>query len=269
MAAGKRKVAMSLMAHPDDAEILAGGTLALLAEKGWEIHIVSMTPGDCGTADLGPEQIARIRRGEAAAAAGVIGAQYHCLEARDLYVTFDQATLRRAMSVTRHISPTLVFTHSLNCYMMDHEVSAQIARSVSFGFAIPNTTTGPIAVGAEVPHLYYADAIEGTDAYGQPIDPSTYVDISRSMETKTRMLKAHASQRQWLLKHHGMDHYVQVMRDWSAKRGAQAGVQYAEGFRQHRGHPYPSACVLAAELGSLVTRASQATPRTRGTSDGN
>ena len=49
MAARKRKVAMSLMAHPDDCEILAGGTLALLAKKGWEVHIVTMAPGDAGS----------------------------------------------------------------------------------------------------------------------------------------------------------------------------------------------------------------------------
>ena len=49
-------------AHPDDAEILAGGTLALLSQSGQSITIVSMTPGDCGSAVHGREEIAAIRR---------------------------------------------------------------------------------------------------------------------------------------------------------------------------------------------------------------
>ena len=64
------------------------------------------------------------------------------------------------------------------------------------------------------------------------------------------MLAAHASQREWLLKHHGMDHYVGSMRDWSARRGREAGVAFAEGFRQHLGHSYPQDNLLAQLLGT-------------------
>jgi len=252
MPARRRKVAMCLMAHPDDCEFLAAGTLAMLAEQGWRVHVVTMTPGDCGSMELPPEEIADIRRGEGAAAAKVIGATYHCLECRDLYVTFEESTLRRAMGLTRQIAPTLMFTHSLDDYMMDHEIAARIARAVSFGYAIPNTCPGKLSAGACVPHLYYADPVEGIDVYGHPIAPSTYVDISAAMATKTKMLKCHASQRDWLLKHHGMDQYVESMRGMSAKRGGQIAVKYAEAFRQHKGHPYPTDCVLARELEPLV-----------------
>jgi LmbE family N-acetylglucosaminyl deacetylase len=250
-----RKVAMSLMAHPDDCEILAAGTLALLAKKGWEIHIVSMTPGDCGSMDDGPEVISDKRRKENAAAAKIIGATYHCLESRDLYVTFDEKTLRRALALTRHIGPTLMITHSLQCYMMDHEMTALIARSASFGYAAPNATTGPIHPGSRCPHLYYADPVEGVDVYGNRITPGTYVNISSTMATKTRMLKAHASQREWLMKFHGMDHYVHSMQEWGSIRGKEMGVKYAEAFRQHGGHPYPQDCILSRELGDLVKKA--------------
>jgi len=61
-------------AHPDDAEILAGGTLALLAQSGSQVTIATMTPGDCGSDSHGPDEIAAIRRREAAAAAAIIGA---------------------------------------------------------------------------------------------------------------------------------------------------------------------------------------------------
>ncbi|MCG3147436.1 MAG: hypothetical protein PCFJNLEI_00876 [Verrucomicrobiae bacterium] len=247
-----RKVAMCLMAHPDDCEFLAAGTLVLLAKHGWEIHIVTMTAGDVGSATLGPETIARIRRAEGAKAAAVIGGQYHCLESRDLCITFDEATLRRAMSLTREISPTLVLTHSLECYLLDHEITARIARTASFGFACPNTVPGPLRKDAGVPHLYYADPIEGLDPYGRLIQPTTYVDISSVIKTKTKMLHAHASQRAWLRAHHGVDEYTHSMQNWSRRRGGEIGVKFAEGFRQHKGHGHPHDCILAKELGGLV-----------------
>ena len=252
MAKLKRKVAMSLMAHPDDCEFLAAGTLCLLRQSGWQVIIVTMTPGDCGSMELGPEQIAATRRSEAARAAKIMGATFHCLESRDLYVTYDETTLRRAISLMRYIAPTLVFTHSLVDYMMDHEVTAQIARGVTFGYAVPNTSPGPIPNGSMVPYLYYADPIEGMDIYGQRVEPTTYVRITNSIATKTRALKAHASQRAWLMKHHGMDHYIGSMKRWCAQRGKDIGVRCAEAFRQHKGHPYPSDCILKKELGDLV-----------------
>jgi len=41
------------------------------------------------------------------------------------------------------------------------------------------------------------------------------------------------------LKHHGVDQYVESMRAWSAARGREHGVAFAEAFRQHLGHSYP------------------------------
>lgn len=247
-----RKVAMCLMAHPDDCEILAGGTMLLLAERGWELHVVTMTPGDCGSATLPPEEIAAIRRAEGAAAARILGGTYHCLESRDAYVTYDEATLRKAMSLTRSISPTVMFTHALQCYMMDHEQTAMIARGVSFAYAIPNATVGPIVKGGAVPYLYYADPVGGTDVYGKAVKPATYVNIASTLTRKAKALSAHKSQRDWLMKHHGMDQYVEQMKQWGKSRGEEAGMKAAEGFRQHKAHPYPQDCVLKKELGDLV-----------------
>jgi len=60
--------ALCLMAHPDDAEILCGGTLLRLhREHGFAVHVVTCTPGDAGSADLGPEKIAAVRRQEGTA----------------------------------------------------------------------------------------------------------------------------------------------------------------------------------------------------------
>ncbi len=249
-----RKVAMSLMAHPDDCEFLTAGTLALLAERGWEIHIVTLTPGDAGSATESPVAIAERRRREAARAAAVLNGRYHCLESRDLYVTFNEETLRRAIILTREIAPTLVLTHSPECYIIDHEMAARIARTASFGYMIRNVAPGPVHKDSCVPHLYYADPIDGLDPYGRVVEATTHVDISGVIGTKTRMLRAHASQRNWLRAHHGVDEYTHAMRRWSSRRGAEIGVRFAEGFRQHKGHGYPTDCILRKELGDATVR---------------
>jgi hypothetical protein len=85
---------------------------------------------------------------------------------------------------------------------------------------------------------------------GRLVEPGFRIDISTVIEDKAAMLASHASQREWLLKHHGMDHYVQSMRDWSALQGRAAGVAFAEGFRQHLGHSYPQDNLLGRLLGT-------------------
>ncbi len=251
-------VVLSLLAHPDDAEFLCAGTLCrLVREKGWQAHIATMTPGDCGSAELGPEEISCLRRAEAARAAGLIGAGYHCLEERDLQITYNGPALERVTRLFREVRPEIVFTHSPADYMLDHEMTSTLARAAAFAAPVPNFASdrGLPPPLEHIPHLYYCDPIEGKDLLGRDVPPAFVIDIGSALETKTAMLACHASQRDWLQKHHGMDQYTQAMRDWSARRGQAAGVAFAEGFRQHQGHSYPQDNLLGALLGALVPRA--------------
>jgi LmbE family N-acetylglucosaminyl deacetylase len=247
-----RKVALCFMAHPDDCEFFAAGTLALLAQRGWEIHIASSTAGDGGSLDKGPLEIARVRRAENVISAQVIGATYHCLELQDVYVTFDAASIRRAINLVRSIAPTLMFTHAQQDYMLDHEITAQLARAASNAFVAPNLGNGPMTPGASIPHLYYSDPVACLDHDGNLAPTSVVVDITTVYKTKMQMLCAHASQRDWLKAHYGIDEYTRSLDNWSAKRGATIGVPHAEGFRQHRGYGYPSECLLKEVLGELA-----------------
>src|SRR6187200_694545 len=95
----QRRVALSLLAHPDDAEILCAGTLIRLANAGWKIHIATVANGDCGSATLGREEIATMRRREGVAAAAQIGATYHCLEEPDVHVVCDQRTIQKTIDL--------------------------------------------------------------------------------------------------------------------------------------------------------------------------
>jgi N-acetylglucosamine malate deacetylase 1 len=246
-------VVLSVLAHPDDAEFLCAGVLVRLArEHGWRVHVASMTPGDCGSAELPPEEIARIRRAEGARAAGLVGATYHCVEERDLRIFYEERPLERVTRLLREVQPGIVLTHSPADYMLDHEMTSTLLRAATFGAPAPNffRDRGHAPPLGRIPHLYYCDPIEGKDALGRDVTPQFCIDVSEVIEDKAAMLAAHASQRDWLLKHHGMDQYLESMRAWSARRGRQIGAAYAEGFRQHLGHSYPQDNLLGQLLGA-------------------
>jgi LmbE family N-acetylglucosaminyl deacetylase len=234
---------LAIHAHPDDVEILAGGTLALLAERGHHITIATMTPGDCGSAELGPAEIAAVRRQEAAASAKRIGAEYLCVEFRDLAIFNDDASRRKVTGVLRETRPDLILTSSPVDYLCDHEAAAILVRDACFAAPAPNYAA-PGTPLAGIPHLYYMDPIEGKDREGNPIAPEFLIDVTRAFERKREMLACHASQRDWLRHHHGTDDYLLQMERWTRERGQLAGVAYAEGFRQYRGHPYPASPLL-------------------------
>lgn len=246
-----KNIVLALFAHPDDAEFLCTGTLSLLSDIGWEVHIVTMTPGDKGTAWHSSEEISEIRKLEAAEAAYLIGAQYHCLGLEDVYIMYDRESINKAISLLRKIHPTVVLTHSPDDYMIDHEMCSRIAQTACFACGIKNMEVNENPF-EPVPYLYYSDAMEGKDKLGNALVPSIYIDITDVIKIKEQMLACHTSQRKWLLEHHKMDEYILSMKRFSKQRGEEADKGYAEGFRQHLGHGYPHDNILKDTLGNMV-----------------
>jgi LmbE family N-acetylglucosaminyl deacetylase len=244
-----RKTVMGIFAHPDDAELVCAGTLSLFRKAGWEVHIVTMAPGDKGTAELSREEISRIRRAEAADAARIIDATYHCLEFGDLYIMYDRESINRTTGVIRMVKPSVVFTASPVDYMQDHELTGSIVQAACFASGVKNMEVD-IPSFEPIPYLYYCDPMEGKDIFGKPVTPSMFVDISSEIDIKEKMLACHASQRNWLMAHHKMDEYILAMKRFAAVRGEDAGTQYAEGFRQHLGHGFPQDNILKNILGA-------------------
>ena len=246
------KTALSLGAHPDDAEFMCAGTLALLHKKGWQVYIATMTPGDCGTVEYSREEISRIRKAEAAKSASLLDGSYHCLECDDIFIMYDRPTLLKAIELVRKVRPTIVFTLSPSDYMVDHEMASRTAQTACFACGVVNIETAGAEPFEPVPYLYYMDPVEGKDNFGADIKASTLVDITGAMNIKEKMLCCHESQRNWLLTHHGIDDYVISMKALAEKRGREINSRFAEGFRQHLGHAYPQDNILKSELGDLV-----------------
>ncbi len=246
---------LAVMAHPDDAEILVGGAFFHLKSLGWEIGIITMSSGGCGSNTLTFEETSRTRYAEAKAAADYLGAWYACAGLLDIEIFTNAENIRRVVELMRQFDPDVVITHSPVDYMVDHEESSRLTRSASFALAIPLYQTRQIAPARatqSTPALYYADPIEGMDPMGERVLPHFYVDITETIEQKLEMLSRHESQRDWLRAHHGIDEYLEQVRRWGAKYGLECGFNYAEGLRQHLGHGYPHDPVLQNALNSKI-----------------
>lgn len=247
--------ALAIFAHPDDAEFLCAGTLALLAERGAKIQMITMTAGDCGSTILPAVQISRIRRGEAERAARLIGADYSCLNLKDLDIFYDRRTLGKVMEAVRTFNPSLVLTHSPVDYMVDHETTSRLCQTACFGALAPNFKTG-IRHAAKplraVPHLYYAEPFGGRDILGNELVSSVFVDIRDTFSMKEQMLACHESQRAFLSAQQGISDTAAMLRTMAERAGKISGVGLAEGFRQHLGQGFPQENLLARLLGGLV-----------------
>lgn len=246
---------LALFAHPDDAEFLCGGTLASLAARGAEIHITSMTSGDCGSAVLPAARISRIRRQEAAKAAALIGASYDCLGEQDLCIFYVKRTIQKVMERMRRVNPGLVFTHPPADYMVDHEITSRLCQTACFGALAPNFKTGArsaVPVMPAIPPLYYAEPFGSKDILGRESVPGIFVNIAEMLETKEKMIACHESQRAWLSAQQEITDTSSMGQKMAARAGRRAGMEWAEGFSQHLGQGFPQENILKKFLGDSV-----------------
>ena len=215
---------LAVGAHPDDLEILCGGTLHRFVQEGHEVVMCNATRGDRGSFVHTSEEIAAIRGEEAHQAAQICGAEHMTLGLHDTEVdAADPEQQRLVVDLVREARPDLIITHYPQDYMGDHNEISKLIFDCSFYATLPLYETGKSPHGAVTP-IYYMDTIMGLG-----FQPTEYVDVTSVMETKTRMLEAHQTQLTWLRDHDGVD-VVEQMRTVTRFRGLQCGVDYAEGF---------------------------------------
>lgn len=238
--------------HPDDVEFMAAGTLVLLAERGYEIHIATMTGGEVGHPTLSNQQIREKRLKEAETAAGVIGGTYHYAGGHDLEVEYNTSYNRMAVRVMREVDPLIVFTNPPMDYLADHEETSRLVRNAAYIASVPHYDCGvPSTPTTRFPYLYYWNASNLTDIFGRPLPLTCGINIASVMTTKERMLLCHDSQREWLAHHNRWDEYIEIMKWHSAEDGKRLGTPYAEGFVQHRSTGHPRDNILKVILGDL------------------
>ncbi|MGE5528203.1 MAG: PIG-L deacetylase family protein [Patescibacteria group bacterium] len=221
---------LGIGAHPDDLELMAGGTLRKYVEQGAAVTMSYLTNGDMGHAVIQPGELAGIRKAEAKAATEVIGAGFEWLGISDEWLFADEPTRRKVVDLIRKAQPDVILTHAPNDYHPDHRNAHHLVFDASFLATVPHIG-GDYPTLGKVPEIYCLDTLGGLET-----EPTHYVDITPVYETKVEALRRHASQLQWMLDHDGID-FVDWMRIMAEFRGLQSGCRYAEAFTLVRRWP--------------------------------
>jgi len=227
---------LAIVAHPDDIEFVMAGTLLQLALRGWTVHYMNVANGSCGSMSSDVATITAIRLEESRSAAALIPAIFHPPVCDDMGIFYDAKTLAMIASVVRLSNPTILLTHSPQDYMEDHETTCRLAVSGTFVKSMPNFKTDPpIAPIKNGPvAIYHAQPHGNRTSLGQPVFPTTLVNISSVLDRKVAMLKCHASQEGWLDETQKISSYVESMKASASEMGQQSQrFQEAEGFRKH------------------------------------
>ncbi|MCX5643042.1 MAG: PIG-L family deacetylase [Candidatus Omnitrophica bacterium] len=218
---------LAVGAHPDDIEFLCAGTLMKFRSRGDEIFTAVLCNGDKGHYEIGPEELACIRRLEAEEAAKSEGATLVSFGLfPDLEVYADSQSRRKVVEIVRQAKPDLILTHYPDDYMCDHSTTGRLVIDASFVASLPNYRTESPHTKS-IPLIYFMDAMAAVN-----FQPTDYVDISELINEKGKALRCHQSQYRWLLDHDGID-YIDFMKQHSAFRGVQCGVKYAEAFQRY------------------------------------
>lgn len=174
---------LAVFAHPDDAELLCGGSLARSAERGERVGILDLTRGEMasrGTAD--------IRAREAEEAARVLGAAVR------RNASLPDGSLRASLEarevvagLLRELRPRIVVTHWLEGRHPDHREAARLVLDASFLAGLRNA---PLDGD---PHRPWK--VVHAIAFREDAPPPTFVvDITDQAEIKIRALECYASQ---------------------------------------------------------------------------
>lgn len=219
--------------HPDDAEFMAGATMAKWARNGAYIHFLLVTDGVSGSRDPDqtPERLAEIRREEQRNAARILGAQdvtflgYHDGRVEpSLALRFDIARVIRRVRPDVVITQDPMFRYSPT-YINHPDHRAVADATLAAIMPTANTLLSSLELLEEglEPH-------DVREVYlSVPVTPTVWIPITEEdMARQVESLRAHVSQLgDWTPD--------QMLREWATKAGAQArehGVEceYAEAF---------------------------------------
>ncbi|KTG11462.1 GlcNAc-PI de-N-acetylase [Haloprofundus marisrubri] len=218
---------LAIVAHPDDADIFIGGTLAKHATRGDNVTIAYMTRGEFGGAsDTTQEDVAAVREKEALAAAETLGADATFLDFKDGRITYSLENRELIVDSIREHQPDYVITHYGDDMHPDHQATSKLVTDAYYMSSLPL---------AETEHDPWEP--ENVFYFGKPtssFDPDLVVDISGYEETKEKAILQHESQVEWLDEHGGIDAefdgLIDGVRAEAKKLGKTHGVKYAEGF---------------------------------------
>jgi LmbE family N-acetylglucosaminyl deacetylase len=183
-----------VVAHPDDAEFLCGGSIAKLCAEGWEVNYILTTSGDMGTRDdkMSRPAMAVIREKEQVEAATVLGVkEVVFLRYPDGFYEDTAESRGKIVREVRRLKPDLVITwdpYRTSFTHRDHRLTGQSTMDALYPLA-----RNPLG--------YPEHLLEGLEVHrvnevwlaGSP-DPDHYVDVTDQFDIRIKALRKHKSQ---------------------------------------------------------------------------
>lgn len=211
-------------AHPDDAELVMGGTIAREVERGRRVCIVDLTRGESGSRGTPQTRLA-----EAAEAARVLGAAHReSLALPDARVQ-DTPDQRDAMvEALRRLRPRVVLLQHWQQRHPDHAAASAIVYAASFLAGLKNYRPELGAAFRPAKLVYAVTMTEAND-----VAPSFVVDVTAVWDTKLRAISAFASQFTPAPGETGvlpLDRFKEAVELAGRRHGQRIGVRYGEGF---------------------------------------
>jgi len=230
-----KPIALAVAAHPDDIEFRMAGTLLLLKEAGYTIHMWNLSSGNCGSTTLSPQDTCALRLQEAKSSALLADATFHGPLFHDLNIFYDAPSLRKVAARMRTIQPDLILTHALSDYMEDHQNTARLAVTAAFGREMSNLPVDPPTPAYRKPTAIYHALPHGLRGpLREKVRPHFVVDISSVASMKRHMLSCHVSQKEWLDQTQGMNAYLETMAEQDRVTARELGhFTMAEGWTRH------------------------------------
>jgi LmbE family N-acetylglucosaminyl deacetylase len=230
-ARGSTGPALAVFAHPDDAEIAAGATLAKWAAAGRDVHLLVLTNGDRGSQDpaLDRDELARIRGRETVEGARVLGlASATVLDLHDGELENTPEVRAEVVRAIRRIRPETVVSCDPTAWFFenryynhsDHRTAGVICLDAAFP-------------GAGNPHFFGDHLEEGlvphdvTNVWlAWTLEPNHHEDVTGYLEVKLGALAEHASQLA-----DGIRFFEDELGSEAEAAGRRIGVRHAESFR--------------------------------------
>jgi LmbE family N-acetylglucosaminyl deacetylase len=226
--AGVPRRALAIYAHPDDADVACGGTLAGWSAGGCDVQLCICCQGDKGSVDpaAGTADLVAQRRQEVEAAGAVLRiSAHHWLGYRDGEVDDGLEIRERLVGLVRAVRPEVVLAPDPTAvFFGPNYVNHRDHRAV--GWAVLDA----VSPAAASPHYFPAagPAFQVNELYlSGTLEPDVWVDISSWIADKAAALACHVSQigdgGEWLRR---------VVQERAEEAGQGAGVPYAEAFRR-------------------------------------
>lgn len=214
----------AVCAHPDDAELAMGGTLALEAARGRRVALVDLTRGESGSRGT-PE----IRAAEAAEAARILGvAHRESLNLPDARLAISPDQKDPVVEALRRLRPRVVLLQHWQQRHPDHAAASRIVYDACFLAGLRNYQP---ALGPPFRPLKLVYALPMTET-GE-IAPTLVVDVTPVWETKMRAIRAFASQ---FRPEAGesvalpFENFQRAVELGARRQGQRIGVTYGEGY---------------------------------------